>query len=577
MTIAPGITKKIFAIAASVLLLLLIIAANTHQKIRVINAEIKYLADYILPTVQLVDDATIAMLEQEIHVERLLKLHQAPVASSGIFAAEKSARAQHYANAERHLNRALQLLNNAILTAPTSLSNSHQNQIIQGLEQIRAANQNYYQHSNSIIQRLEDGEHSNAIMLAEQTLDQEENALNEITETILEQLQSYAITTSLQAQQHQEAVLYQNALLTLITLLAGMIYAAILSKKLSGPVSELNRQVKQVLAQQQHTQVKATSHDEVALLTERFNLALNTLRRAEHLKDIFGLYLDPQLIAQLEQKNIDFNVTGERQSVTVILSNLEGIEALSSQISPEQLINLVNQYLEIQLSISREYRGILNFTLTEILSFWTHPFSEQQSQNNLACHMLLSQIQGVKEFSKLLQTQLPDLASTLQLQFRAGLTSGDLVVANMGPSGARSFTVIGDEVNAASRLKGVARFFDVNTVLSENIVRSLDEVFVTRPLGWVKVPGKDDPIKTYHLMGYQKDYSSSELVALQHFARGIELFESQKHQEAAALFQQYLAQHPGDVAADKYLKRCQATNGLEQSTEHAFYWEIAQK
>ncbi|MCC2608128.1 adenylate/guanylate cyclase domain-containing protein [Planctobacterium marinum] len=577
MKYTPGITQKVFAIAASVLLLLLLIAANTHHKIRSVNAEINYLARYIIPVVQLIDDATIAMLEQEIHVERILSWQQQPVRQSHLVDAEKALWHQQYNQADRLLAEAVKQLTLADNRVPASLHTAPDSAILRAVEQIRSANQRYYAHTRALLQEDAQNTASSEKHLPGQTLSQEENALNRIAEDALSQLQNYAITTSQRAQLHQESVLLQNTLLTLITLITGMVYAAILSKKLSRPVTELNQQINHLLAQEQLSQVQARSHDEVAVLTQRFNLALDTLRRAEHLKDVFGLYLDPQLIEQLEQRTLDYNVAGERQCVTVILSNLEGVDALANNLSAEQFIRLLNQYLDIQLGISREFRGILNFSLTEILSFWTHPFSEQHTQNNLACHMLLSQLTGVAQFTQIVQKQYPNNVTDNAMQFRAGLASGELVVANMGPSGARSFTVIGDEVNAASRLKGVARFFKVNLVLSEDVVGSLDEAFIIRPLGWVKVPGKDDPIKVFHLMGYRKDYSPHSLAQLDSYVEGLRLFESRQLPEATSLFQEYLTSQPEDIAAKKYLALCQQwQNGLEPPAD-TFYWEIAQK
>lgn len=70
----PGITTKIFAIAASILLLLIAIAINTHSKIRIINEEVSELSDSILPITGRINAAIIATLKQEIHLERALRL-----------------------------------------------------------------------------------------------------------------------------------------------------------------------------------------------------------------------------------------------------------------------------------------------------------------------------------------------------------------------------------------------------------------------------------------------------------------------------------------------------------------------
>ncbi|BDX05039.1 adenylate/guanylate cyclase domain-containing protein [Planctobacterium marinum] len=571
-----GITTKIFAISVSVLLLLLIIAISTHLKIRTINTEVKYLAEHILPTVRLIDEATINMLEQEVHVERLLKLYHSPQTSNNSVDHEREQLELHFQRANRSLLAAEQLLAQALVAMPVWLSDTLTGNSIEGVIKVREENHQYHERAVFLIQHLDDETLTN-VKEVELKLATAENELNRDAENVLSHLQNFAITTAQQAERHQEAILWQNLVLSVIAILVGLIYAGFLSRKLSQPVRELNEQVCRALEAKDYQDVTARSNDEVALLTSRFNLAMTTLRRSEQFKDMFGQYLDPRLISQLESNVVSVNLDGERQRVTVILSNLEGLTLRSGALNPEQLVMLINRYLEIQLSASSEYRGILNFTLTEILSFWTHPFSEQQQQSDHACHMLLAQIQGVGQFKDFLAQSEPHIFANDELEFRAGLASGDLVVANMGPSGARAFTVIGDEVNAASRLKGVARFFAINAVLSDEIVQSLSDKFVVRPLGWVKVPGKEDPIKTWHLMGYQKDLSQGQLNALAIFNEAFNKFEQRDFAAASQGFQQYLLETPEDSVTVKFIELCQQLSVQASHEDRLIQWEIGQK
>lgn len=576
MKAAVGITTKIFAISVSVLLLLLIIAVSTHLKIRTINTEVKYLAEHILPIVRLVDEATIDMLEQEVHVERLLKLYHSPATSNNSVEHEREELEKHFQRANSSLLAAEQKLKQALLAMPEWLSETLKAMSVDGVNRVRAENLQYHERAVYLIQHLDDETLTN-IKEVELKLSKAEHELNRDAENILSHLQNFAIATAQQAERHQEAILWQNLVLSAIAILVGLIYAGVLSRKLSQPVRELNEQVCRALEEKDYNDVTARSHDEVAVLTSRFNLAMTTLRRSEQFKDMFGQYLDPRLISQLESNVVAVNLDGERQRVTVILSNLEGLTLRSGALNPGQLVMLINRYLEIQLSASSEYRGILNFTLTEILSFWTHPFSEQKQQSDHACHMLLAQIQGVRQFKDYLAQSAPQIIDHNELEFRAGLASGDLIVANMGPSGARAFTVIGDEVNAASRLKGVARFFAINAVLSDEIVQTLSDKFVVRPLGWVKVPGKEDPIKTWHLMGYHKDLTQSQLNALAIFATAFGKFEQRDYRSAIQGFEQFLLDAPGDLVTLKFIELCQQLSARSDNQETFIHWEIGQK
>lgn len=284
----------------------------------------------------------------------------------------------------------------------------------------------------------------------------------------MELLQGFAISTSEKAKQHQESILIQNIVLTLLAVVIGLIYTGLVSRKISKPLVALNQQVFHTIHQQQLHKLSVRSSDEVGVLTDHFNLALSSLQRSEKLKDMFGQYQDPCLISHTETGSDAFKLDGEKQAVTVLLTSLDNLswtQKSSEQIASvkgidaRDMISIVNDYLKVQTADTGKFKGIVNFTHTEILTFWCHPFPTSDKHIQRACQSMLAQLQGVERFKESLKARYPDLSDIHDIQIRAGLTCGDLVLTNMGPAGARSFTVIGDEVNGASHLQSVARHF----------------------------------------------------------------------------------------------------------------------
>lgn len=578
-----GITTKIFAIAASILILLLAIAINTHAKIRIINEEVKALSESILPIATRIDHAIIATLEQEIHFERALRYIVKDQPQERQISAEIQVFQDQGRIAQQHFEHATEKLN--------TLANDHshliEEEVLLALRRIQKHAEQFHNDALAMLLEMQssvdnsDALYGDALHVYLQQKDiivsQQQEQLNKESESVLQLLQNFAIATSEQAKQHQEGILIQNSVLSLLAVIFGLLYSGLVSRKLSKPLVALNEQVSEALEQHQLETIQISGKDEVAKLTEQFNVALKNLQRSEKLKDMFGQYLDPRLISHIETGEETFKLDGEKQSVTVLFTSLDNLSWDKQHIAPQEMITIINQYLKLQMEDIGYFKGVVNFTHTDILTFWCHPFSEDQHHTHQACDSVLSQINKTCQFQRFLHKHYPEFRDVHGITLRAGLTKGELVVANMGPSGARAFTVIGDEVNGASRLNGVARFFDVNAVLSRDMVESLSDDYVTRPLGWVKVPGKDEAIDVMQLMGKRQHLENHILSAIDSYHAAFEAFQSGHYLEAQNDFSSYDQQVKGDLVSQRFMAECQTFMEQTPDANAQHFWVITQK
>jgi len=136
-----------------------------------------------------------------------------------------------------------------------------------------------------------------------------------------------------------------------------------------------------------------------------------------------------------------------------------------------------------------------------------------------------------------------------------GITSGDMVVGNMGSEMRFDYTVMGDMGNLGSRLEGTNKEYGTNIILSEFTYEKVKDDMCCRELDAVRVKGKVKPVKIYELLGEKKDEPAGR-AWMELFARGLALYREKQWDEAKAAFGAVLNLRPEDTVSIMYIDRC---------------------
>ena len=144
-----------------------------------------------------------------------------------------------------------------------------------------------------------------------------------------------------------------------------------------------------------------------------------------------------------------------------------------------------------------------------------------------------------------------------ELHVGAGVNCGEAIVGNLGSTEKMEVTVIGDEVNLASRLEGLTKPFYQQIVIGENVARLVGPRFHVMPVASVTVKNKTRPTAIFTVLGKPDEPLDAVTEAYRcGFSAGIEAYRERTFEEAVRLFRESLESKPDDGLARLYLEDC---------------------
>ncbi len=357
-----------------------------------------------------------------------------------------------------------------------------------------------------------------------------------------------------EAGERERRVRWLTAGATVSLVALGLLVASLITRRLVGRVQSLVAGLRTVEAGDLTVELPVGGSDEITALTQTFNFFVTELRAKQQLKLTFGKYIDPRILEHvLVRPGLDDTLSG-RRPMTVSFTDLVGFTGLGEQLTPSGLVRLLNRYFTVQAEAVQSERGVVDkFIGDAVMAFWGPPFSTAEEHAELACRAALTQLAALDGF----RAELPELTGLRRnlpvIDLRIGVSTGEVVVGNIGSDNTRSFTVMGDAVNLGSRLESVNRVYGTRILLSEATAALAGERIVTREIDALTVKGKSEPTRVFELLGLAGEAPRAALRAP--FAAGLAAYRAQQWEEAGAAFSECLALDPGDTPSQVFRER----------------------
>ncbi len=284
-----------------------------------------------------------------------------------------------------------------------------------------------------------------------------------------------------------------------------------------------------------------------------FNIGRRVLseqRKREEIKGMFRAYVSPEVVERLVASGKPPQLGGHEQDITAYFSDIQGFSAFSEKIPPGELVELMNEYLTACTDIVHDESGTLDKYIGDaVVAMFGAPVALPDHAYR-ACRVALRVQARLAELRAKWTAEgdkWPDIVK--QMQSRIGLNSGPCIIGNMGSRTRFDYTMMGDNVNLASRMESGAKSWGVFSLCTDATkiaceIHGGDRV-AFRALGRLQVVGRSQPVPVFEISGLRESLSAQmeECIAIYHDALGCYL--AHDWARAVAGFQHSAALEPG--------------------------------
>ncbi|MGI0482662.1 adenylate/guanylate cyclase domain-containing protein [Geminocystis sp. CENA526] len=218
------------------------------------------------------------------------------------------------------------------------------------------------------------------------------------------------------------------------------------------------------------------------------------------IRQIFGRYLSDEIVTNLLESPQSLSLGGERRKITILTSDLRGFTAISEILSAEEVISILNIYLENMADIISKYHGTINEIMGDglLVLFGAPTEREDDSIRAIACALEM-QLAMTPINNKLKKLGFPELGMGI------GINTGLVVLGNIGSQKRTKYGIVGREVNLTFRIESYTLGNEI--LISESTFQEVNENVLVREEKQVQPKGIKEPITIYNIEGITGQYN----------------------------------------------------------------------
>ncbi len=216
-------------------------------------------------------------------------------------------------------------------------------------------------------------------------------------------------------------------------------------------------------------------------------------------------YLSPQVWESIFSGQQSVTLETRRRKLTVFFSDIRGFTELAEEMEAEALTDLLNNYLNDMSRIALQHGGTIDKFIGDcVMVFFGDPETRGAKED---AESAVSMAIAMRKHMKVLRQQWRSKGITRPLEIRMGLSTGYCTVGNFGAENRMDYTIIGREVNLASRLESAAEAGEI--LIPHETYSLVKDLVMCRDKGQIKVKGFSRPVQIYQVVGLRRDLGAA--------------------------------------------------------------------
>ena len=546
-----SIALKIFALAVGIIALTVVVAILTNIEVIGLGGDVATVARKTIPLASKAADLNEEGLYRRVAFERLYREYAEPQPDQETI---KQATENFEKNTTRVYELSAEIRDDLKVLPDNPQERELAAQARELVSQIESRFASTTDLARSTLQARKAGDRAKAKELLEFTF-KGQIELRELRSKLQSVTAQMAELSAQDAEKRKNRVLISSSATTLLAVVLGLGAAWIISRNMAKPLLELLSTTKKIQGGDFCTHVGKLPEDEIGQLGASFNLMVDELRRKQDLQKAIGSYIDPRIVEKVIVPGRPEDVMGQKRLMTVLFTDLVGFTTLGENLTAGGLVHVINRYFTLMSECVQKERGIIDkFIGDAIMAYWGPPFVAEEEQAIAACRAALAQVDALARF----RAELPDLMGLRknlpEINLRIGLATGEVVVGNIGSETARSYTVMGDTVNLASRLESANTLYGTRILISEETRRMVERGMATREVDLLAVKGKSDPVGIYELLAEQGKQKPEEEQKIRRAEAALGAYRKQDWSGAEGMFREMVEKY-GDGPGRTFLGR----------------------
>lgn len=252
-------------------------------------------------------------------------------------------------------------------------------------------------------------------------------------------------------------------------------------------------------------------------------------RDKKFLRNAFNKYVSPAVVDSIVKDPSKLSLGGEKRNLSILFSDIRDFTTLSEKLDAKVLSEFLNEYFDKMTEIVFTHGGTLDKYIGDaLMAFWGAPLSDAshaEKSTKAALEMVATLDRERAHWKQ---------KFGIDVHIGIGVNSGTVSVGNMGSRRSFGYTVIGDDVNLASRLEGLTKYYGVRTLTTRATIELIGNLPAHRLVDTVSVKGKTAATEIFEVS--PKAYAPE---LLRDFARGREAYLNRDFQRAIEFFEKW--------------------------------------